>query len=128
MSNLTIVVRPFLSAIIKAVLPSLSFAFTSAPFSSNAVRHGGYVTEISVTCREEDGGKMVITVEDDGIGVPAEMKEKIFKRGVGSNTGLGLFLVREVLAITGMSIRETGEEGKGACFEITVPPGVWRRG
>ncbi len=93
----------------------------------NAVRHGEHVTEISVTCREEDG-KMVIAVEDDGVGVPAGMKERIFKRGVGSNTGYGLFLTREILGITGMSIRETGEEGKSACFEITVPSGVWRGG
>ncbi len=93
----------------------------------NAVRHGGYVTEISVTCREEDGGgNMVIAVEDDGVGVPADMKERIFKRGVGSNTGYGLYLIQEILGITGMSIRETGVEGKGACLEIIVPPGVWR--
>ncbi|MEA2035156.1 MAG: PAS domain S-box protein [Euryarchaeota archaeon] len=95
----------------------------------NAVRHGKHVTEISVTCREEgDGRGMVITVEDNGAGIPAEMKEKIFERGVGSNTGYGLFLTHEVLAITGMSIRETGEEGKGARFEIIVPPGGWRGG
>ncbi|MBW2675867.1 MAG: PAS domain S-box protein, partial [Deltaproteobacteria bacterium] len=44
----------------------------------NAVRHGEHVTEISVTCREEDGdGSVVIAVEDDGVGVPAEIKEKI---------------------------------------------------
>ncbi|MCK4269021.1 MAG: PAS domain S-box protein [Methanogenium sp.] len=95
----------------------------------NAVRHGEHVTEISVTCREEgDGRSMVITVEDNGVGIPAEMKEKIFGRGVGSNTGYGLFLTDEVLAITGMSIQETGEEGKGARFEILVPPGGWRGG
>ncbi len=92
----------------------------------NAVRHGGHVTEISVTCREDEDGKMVIAVEDDGIGIPAEMKERIFRHGYGRHTGYGLFLVQEILAITGMSIRETGEEGKGACFEITVPHNVWR--
>jgi len=95
----------------------------------NAVRHGEHVTEISVTCREEDDGRgMVITVEDNGVGIPAEMKEKIFERGVGFNTGYGLFLTHEVLAITGMSIQETGEEGKGARFEIIVPPAGWRGG
>jgi len=69
---------------------------------------------------------VVIAVEDDGIGVPAEMKELIFKRGVGSNTGYGLFRIHEILGITGMSIRECGVEGKGACFEITVPHDAWR--
>jgi hypothetical protein len=32
---------------------------------------------------------------------------------------------REILGITGLSIRETGEPGKGARFEITVPPGYF---
>ena len=52
---------------------------------------------------------------------PAEEKEKIFERGYGKNTGLGLFLAREILSITGITIRETGKPGKGARFEIAVP-------
>jgi hypothetical protein len=55
-----------------------------------------------------------------------EDKERIFELGFGKNTGYGLFLVREVLSITGFSIRETGEEGKGARFEISIPPGMYR--
>ncbi|MCK4269971.1 MAG: PAS domain S-box protein, partial [Methanogenium sp.] len=92
----------------------------------NAVRHGEYVTEISVTCRKEYGGDAVITVKDNGVGVPAEMKERIFRDGFGRHTGYGLFLAQEILSITGISIRETSEEGKGACFEIIVPNDVWR--
>jgi signal transduction histidine kinase len=37
-----------------------------------------------------------------------------------------LFLSREILAITGITITENGEPGKGARFEITVPKGAWR--
>jgi len=37
-----------------------------------------------------------------------------------------LIFVREILAITGITIRETGEPGKGARFEITVPKGGYR--
>ena len=72
------------------------------------------------------GGNCIIVVEDNGIGVPEHDKEHIFGRGVGKHTGLGLFLVREILAITGITIRETGEPGKSARFEITVPPGAYR--
>ena len=54
------------------------------------------------------------------------MKELIFEKSVGRNTGLGLFLVRGILSITGMEIAETGIEGEGARFEIRVPPGNWR--
>jgi CheY-like chemotaxis protein len=42
------------------------------------------------------------------------------------NTGLGLALSREILDITGIAIKETGEPGKGARFEMTMPKGMWR--
>lgn len=92
----------------------------------NAQRHGGKVTEISVRCRES-ADSLVILVEDNGVGIPAHEKEKIFERGFGKNTGFGLFLVREILSITGMTITETGKEGEGACFEILVPRMFFRR-
>jgi signal transduction histidine kinase len=63
--------------------------------------------------------------EDNGIGVAADKKERIFERGFGKNTGLGLFLAREILDITGIKIRETGEPGKGARFEMKVPHGAF---
>ena len=59
-------------------------------------------------------------------GIAAEEKEKIFERGFGKNTGFGLFLVREILSISGITIRETGTEGEGARFEISVPKGSYR--
>ena len=64
--------------------------------------------------------------EDNGSGIPEDEKDLVFGRGYGRNTGLGLFLTREILAITGLSIRETGEAGKGARFEIHIPKGVYR--
>jgi len=91
----------------------------------NAVRHGGKVTTIRFS-GEEAGGSQVIVCEDDGAGIPAGEKERIFERGFGKNTGFGLFLAREVLEITGITIRETGVEGEGARFEIHVPEGGYR--
>jgi PAS domain S-box-containing protein len=93
----------------------------------NATRHGGNeISTIRVTYRETERG-LTLIMEDNGTGVPHAEKELIFQKGFGKNTGLGLFLVREVLAITGIDIRETGEPGKGARFEITIPPGGYRR-
>ncbi len=86
----------------------------------NAVRHGEGVTRITVSFREENGGGLLI-FEDDGCGVPENMKEKIFWKKIGKNTGYGLFLVQEILSITGMTIRETGTKGMGARFEIKIP-------
>ncbi len=91
----------------------------------NAVRYGGKITTILFTVENRDGYE-VIVCEDDGDGIVEDEKEIIFERGFGKNTGLGLFLIREILAITGMTIQETGEPGKGARFEITVPNGNWR--
>jgi len=87
----------------------------------NSVRHGGSVTSIRVySTGGPDDTKIVW--EDNGTGIPDEEKERIFRRGYGKNTGFGLFLVREVLSITGMTITETGSSGTGARFEICVPP------
>lgn len=91
----------------------------------NSLRHGGHVHNLQVTCREEVGGLKILW-EDDGVGIPDEEKERVFERGYGKNTGLGLFLVREILGITGITIRETGTHAKGAIFEMSVPRGVFR--
>jgi PAS domain S-box-containing protein len=91
----------------------------------NAVRYGGKITTIRFSVLES-GDDHLIVCEDDGEGVPADEKEKIFDRGFGKNTGLGLFLAREILSITGITIRETGEPGKGVRFEMVVPKGAWR--
>jgi len=91
----------------------------------NAVRYGGKITTIRFSTKVS-GDDHLIICEDDGAGIPADEKEKIFERGFGKNTGLGLFLSREILAITGITITETGEPGKGARFEMVVPKGIWR--
>jgi len=91
----------------------------------NAVRYGGKISTIRFSV-EEHGGDEIIVCEDDGDGVAADEKEKIFARGFGKNTGLGLFLAREILTISGITIRETGVPGTGARFEMAVPKGIWR--
>lgn len=92
----------------------------------NALRYGGpKMTEIRISAVESDGG-LLIAVGDDGAGISADDKKQLFERGFGKHTGLGLFLSREILAITGIAIKETGEPGKGARFEILVPAGAWR--
>lgn len=91
----------------------------------NAVRYGGKITAIRFFLRES-GAARVMYCEDDGNGVAADEKERIFERGFGKNTGLGLAISHEILAITGITITETGSPGEGARFEITVPEGAWR--
>ena len=91
----------------------------------NAIMHGKRVTTIRIGFITQ-GLFGVITVEDDGIGVPEEMKKQIFERGFGGNTGLGLYYTREILGITGMEIHETGVPEEGARFEIRIPKNGYR--
>ena len=91
----------------------------------NAIRYGEKIKTIRFSVENRSGDRIIVC-EDDGVGVLAGEKEKIFLRGFGKNTGLGLALSQEILEITGISIEETGEPGKGARFEMTVPKGMWR--
>jgi signal transduction histidine kinase len=91
----------------------------------NSLRHGETITAVRFSCSESEAGLSIIC-EDDGIGVPVEVKEKIFRREFFKHTGFGLFLTREILAITHLSICENGVPEKGARFEITVPTGMYR--
>ncbi|MGB7788758.1 PAS domain S-box protein [Methanoregula sp.] len=92
----------------------------------NALKYGGEaMTEIHFSCHETDR-ELVLICEDDGAGIAIGDKKNLFGQGFGKNTGLGLFLSREILAITGITIAETGEPGKGARFGMVVPGGAFR--
>jgi signal transduction histidine kinase len=91
----------------------------------NAARHGEHATEITFTTAETGTGFTIVS-EDNGIGVTAGDKVRLFQRGFGKHTGLGLFLSREILGITGITMTENGTPGKGARFEIVVAKGSYR--
>jgi len=89
-------------------------------FIDNSERHGGNVSAVTVSFQKNDRGVLLI-YKDDGVGVADDEKSHIFDRGFGKNTGLGLYLVQEILALTDITIRETGVPGHGAQFEMQVP-------
>lgn len=91
----------------------------------NTLFHGGHATSISITS-EKRGKERAIIYRDNGVGIPAEEKKNLFHKGFGKNTGLGLFLSKEILSITGIDILENGEPGTGVRFEILVPEGKYR--
>ncbi len=91
----------------------------------NAIRHGGDAKNIRFSVVHADEA-LILVCQDDGAGIPAGDKQHIFDKGFGKNTGLGLFLSREVLGITGIMIRECGVPGEGARFELQVPPGTYK--
>lgn len=101
--------------------------FTTVVYNllDNTLQHGGKnLTSIRVSV-DQSAETLVIIYQDNGAGVPEEYKEKIFNREYYTNNGFGMLLSREILSMTGMTIRETGRPGKGARFEITVPAGSW---
>jgi len=104
--------------------PLLERAFYN--FVENSLQHGGNVTIIRITATETPYGEVVITIGDNGVGIPPFDKDNIFTKGFGRNTGLGLFLVQEILSITGILVRENGEYHRGTRFELKVPHGAYR--
>lgn len=91
----------------------------------NSIRHGTNISFIRFTSYKK-GDSLFVCYEDNGGGIQRDDKEKIFNKGFGKNTGLGLFLIREILSITGILIHETGEYGTGVRFEMQVPNGKFK--
>ncbi len=91
----------------------------------NSIRHGGTVRIMTFSYAYDEKDLMIIYT-DDGTGIAPDEKEKIFQKGYGKNTGMGLFLCREILALTDITIAETGVPGHGVRFEIRVKFGLYK--
>ncbi len=103
--------------------PLLENVFSA--LSENVALHSRTATAITLRYTDTPDG-LTLIFEDNGIGIPTDEKEKIFERKTREKKGFGLFLVREILGITEITIRETGVPGQGARFEIRVPKGSYR--
>jgi len=76
-----------------------------------------------------EGQFAVLSVEDNGIGIPKEQLELIWNRfyrvdsssGDGSSLGLGLSLVRQIAALHNADLSVTSTEGKGSTFYVKIP-------
>ncbi|GAB6284485.1 MAG: hypothetical protein STSR0009_06850 [Methanoregula sp.] len=86
----------------------------------NALRHTSSLSRIHISAIKTGTGYSIIW-EDDSTGYAGENKEQIFRLEYGKASGLGLFPIREILCMTGMTIRETGISGSSCRFEISVP-------
>ena len=64
----------------------------------DSVKYGGKAVKVNIDCYEDSNG-LILTYEDDGQGIPAEEKDRIFKKGFGKGTGLVFFLLKEIWAI-----------------------------
>lgn len=92
----------------------------------NAVRHAVHTVTVRL---QETGGDIALTVADDGSGVPAADRERIFERFTrldearsrdAGGAGLGLAIVRDVARLHGGDVRVT-DNHPGAVFTVTLP-------
>jgi PAS domain S-box-containing protein len=91
----------------------------------NSLRYGQKVTEVGLSV-VHDKHALSICYSDNGIGIPYHDKDLIFKKGFGTNTGLGMFLIKSILGITNISIKETGTPREGIRLEMFVPEDMFR--
>ena len=87
----------------------------------NSLKYGKKVSQIRMYYEKVGKDQMKLVYEDDGVGIPEAEKGKLFKEGYGKGTGYGLYLIRKMCEIYGWTIQETGKQGKGAQFTITIP-------
>jgi PAS domain S-box-containing protein len=92
----------------------------------NVIRHGKGAKNLSISMTES-ADRLTLVFEDDGAGIRKEDRHHLFKRGFGMNTGVGLYMCREILGTTDMEIKETSNDGNGARFEITIPSSNYKR-
>jgi two-component system, OmpR family, sensor kinase len=92
----------------------------------NAVKHTPDGTHIRASVARDD--RVVrLTVADDGPGIPAELRDRVFERFVrgsgdrGGSFGLGLSIVRAVAESHGGSVELQSPNGHGTTFVVTLP-------
>lgn len=86
----------------------------------NSLRYGEKVSKIRVRFEEEQNLIRLI-YEDNGVGLADETRSNLFKEGFGRNTGYGLYLIKRICEAYGWAIQETGKQGEGAQFTMTIP-------
>ena len=92
-------------------------------FIDNTIKYGKKTTFAKLYYEKGNQSGLQLIYEDDGVGISAEDKLRLFQEGfsTGGSTGYGLFLSRKMMEVYGWQIQETGEPGKGAKFVISIP-------
>jgi PAS domain S-box-containing protein len=91
----------------------------------NSLHGGKNLSRIRIS-NVKRGDSLVLIYEDNGTGIPDDKKQLAFEPGFVEGAGLSLYIIRELLGFTGISITETGTAGVGYRFEISVPKDKFR--
>jgi PAS domain S-box-containing protein len=89
----------------------------------NSLKYGEKTQQIKVYYKTSSTNQLELVYEDDGVGIPDNMRSNLFKEGFtsGKGTGYGLFMIKRICEVYGWNIQETGIQGKGVKFVITIP-------
>ena len=122
--NFSVTVDPEL----KLVTDPSKFRMIVSNILSNAIKYSDFEKESSFVKVDacSNGSKVKISVEDNGIGILPEKREKVFEmfyRGteLSKGDGLGLYIVKEAIERMGGSVGLKSEESKGSTFEVSFP-------
>ena len=86
----------------------------------NSLKYGEKTSKIRVHYEvEKDQVKLIY--DDDGVGIPEEMRNDLFSEGFGKGTGYGLYLIKRICEAYGWTILETGKQGQGVQFTMVIP-------
>jgi len=95
---------------------------------SNALQHSPPGAPVHVTVeteRREDGGRAVVSVRDEGPGIPPALLPTLFERFArgahSTGLGLGLYLAQGIAAAHGGALTVASHLGKGTTFCLSVP-------
>lgn len=95
----------------------------------NAIKYGRLSGRVAVSARPLDNGRIEVCVKDDGPGIPADARARVFERFYRADkarsreqggTGLGLAIVKHVVQAHGGEVRVESEPGEGAAFFFTL--------
>jgi two-component system, OmpR family, sensor kinase len=95
---------------------------------ANLVDNAGRYARTTIRVRTHGAGdRVVVTVEDDGPGIPTDQRPRVFdrfyrgRRPVGSGSGLGLAVARELARVDGGTVEALESELGGARFDVSYP-------
>jgi PAS domain S-box-containing protein len=89
----------------------------------NSLKYGEKTRQIRICYKTSSADKLELVYEDDGVGIPSNMRSSLFKEGftTGKSTGYGLHLIRRICEAYGWTIEETGKQGQGVQFTMAIP-------
>ena len=98
-------------------------------FGSNAIKYGKHGGRVQFTLTEPDPATVRITVIDDGIGIPADKRDKVFEpfqragqeTGPIEGTGIGLTITRRLAEMMKGRVGFTSEIDRGSAFWVEMP-------